>query len=504
MYAYGKTIIECLKDRVLKTPLNIAIDGDEGKLSYSKVDELSTLLALDLQNQGIMEKDKVGILSANSTNWIIVFYAVLKLNAIPVLFNFLLKKNELVDLINYSDCKYVMHCNNCDKENIIESLNHLKANTKTTYITIPKKTYDYKDFDVKDINNEDKLNYYNAKENDEALIMFTSGTSFVSKGVVLSHLNLLKNSYSVSKSMGWNEEDKFLVNVPLFHCFGTSTCLLTSLFTGHTLIITNSFHRQTSLELIEKYKVSVLNGVPSMFLAIVKYENFDKYDISSLRNGIIAGSYFSKEDYIDITNKLQNFNLISSYGQTETSPCVTITKLDSSFEEKSMFQGKVIEDVEIKIAADNEILVKGYNTTKGYYKLAEETKNLYDENGYLKTGDLGTLDNNNNLTIIGRKKDLIIRAGENIAPLEIEKHILTYPNIKECKVIGKKAEVIQEKVVACIVSSDVIDEELLKKYLSDKLAKYKIPEEYIFLDELPKTASGKISLNKLKERVNYE
>ena len=503
MYSSDKTIVQYLKERVCIQPLDIAIKGENEIISWTDLDELSTLLAKSLIQRGVKEREHIGILSTNSANWIILFFAILKVNAVPVLFNSVLSKGELADLVNYSDAKYVFYCIDCDKVNVKKSVEYLKLNTQSDFIRIPLENYNREHFKESEVVNTE-LNYNNAKSEDVALIMFTSGTTQSAKGVLLSHLNILKNAYTVCKSMKWTKNDRLLVSVPLFHCFGTSICLLTSLFSGHQLVIAKSFHRENTLRYIQNYQITVLNGVPSMFLALVKFKDFDKYNTSSLRNGIIAGSFFSQENYIEIVSKFKNLDLISSYGQTETAPCVTLTDLDDNFEDKSLYQGKVIDDVLIKISDSQEILVKGYNTTLGYYKLENDTKNLYNEEGYLKTGDLGLLNEKGQLSIIGRKKDLIIRAGENISPSEIEKFILTYDGIVECKVIGKKAPVIQEMVVACIVTIKDINLNNLKEYLKNYLTKYKIPEEYYIFDELPKTASGKISVKELKEKVDNE
>lgn len=353
-----------------------------------------------------------------------------------------------------------------------------------------------------------------ARPEDTAAMLFTSGTTSVPKGVLLSHYNLVNSALGTLEFTRWTEEDRMLVAVPMFHCFGVTSCLLTAIHAGCTLYLIKYFRSIPVMESIDRYQITVLSGVPSMFLAMAHKPELKGFSLKSLKSGIIAGSAISGSEYRLITEKIPGIALLPSYGQTETSPCVTLMLEEDPLEKRAVTAGRPISHVELRFGSPDtgealpagsagEIQVRGYNVMQGYYKLPEETKETLMGDGWLRTGDLGYMDGDGYLHVEGRIKEMIVRAGENISPHEIESCILDLPEVREVKVIGIPAEVVQEKIVACVVPNGGmrIDEDRVISYLSGRLAHYKVPGCVLEFRELPVTASGKVLISDLKNQV---
>lgn len=525
----SKTIGYCLKERAEKTPGIIGLSYRDYSYSWSEIDEISDFLAVKYLKCGIKKGTHVGIWSVNTPNWVFAYFALVKLGAIAILINTCYKETELEEILKYSDVEYIFYGNG------IKDLNYKDILEKINISNLPKLKNTFsleKNDDIKWYRRSDypsdmpvddckkliqAINQVNAK--DTASIMFTSGTTKSQKGVLLSHYNLVNNSLSISRQMGWNEQDKICVAVRLFHCFGITAGILSAVHAGSCIHLIKYYKTCEVLNQIEKYKCTVLNGVPTMFMAIVRNSKLKNHDISSVKSGIIAGSAIHSEEYTNICKILNLKYLQPSYGQTETSPCITIAALNDSIEKKAVSVGKPIDNVEVKIwnykenreskeGELGEILTRGYHVMKGYYNMPLETDEVIDSTGWLHTGDLGFIDKEGYLYVKGRIKEIIIRGGENISPVEIEYYIKKLPSIKEVKVIGIEAEVLQEEIVACVVpkeNCEVFKEEV-QAIVSKYLTAYKVPKYVLVFDQLPTTSSGKIKLGKLKkiveERIN--
>lgn len=525
----SETIGYCLKERAEKTPGIIGLSYRDYSYSWREIDEISDFLAVKYLKYGIKKGTHVGIWSVNTPNWVFAYFALVKLGAIAILINTCYKETELEEILKYSDVEYIFYGNG------IKDLNYKDILDKINISNLPKLKNTFpleKNDDIKwymrsdypsDMPVDDckkliqALNQVNAK--DTASIMFTSGTTKSQKGVLLSHYNLVNNSLSISRQMGWNEQDKICVAVRLFHCFGITAGILSAVHAGSCIHLIKYYKTCEVLNQIEKYKCTVLNGVPTMFMAIVRNSKLKDHDISSVKSGIIAGSAIHSEEYINICKILNLKYLQPSYGQTETSPCITIAALNDSIEKKAVSVGKSIDNVEVKIwnCKENreskegelgEILTRGYHVMKGYYKMPLETDEVIDSTGWLHTGDLGFIDKEGYLYVKGRIKEIIIRGGENISPVEIEYYIKKLPSIKEVKVIGVEAEVLQEEIVACVVPKEncEVSKEEVQAIVSKYLTAYKVPKYVLVFGQLPTTSSGKIKLGKLKkiveERIN--
>jgi fatty-acyl-CoA synthase len=520
MELLNKTIIECFKKRVRTSPDKTAVIYVDETYTWKELDEISDMLSMKLMEIGIGRNTHAAVCIMNNPVWITTFLALQKLESITMLVNPYCKEKELSELIVNADIEYFCYSSIYEETNFTEVLSNIELSGTVKFkefIDVGKLTEDINESCQSEFNvaSEVMTNVIKKDINQTACILFTSGTTSVPKGVMLSHKSIVNTSKFAVRAMNWNCHDIICVSVPLYHSFGLSACFIASIHCGCAIVLLEKNKTIKIFEAVEKNKCTVLNGVPSMFLAMINNPKYTDYDLSSLNSGIIAGSYIPKKEFMKICSTLNMRKLQMSYGLTEASPSVTFSDYTSSIKEKSDNVGKAIPGVELCILNDRsiktqnayekgEILVRGFNVMKGYYNNTEETKKTIDEDGWLHTGDMGYLNEDENLHIVGRKKEVIIRCGENISPYEIEECILNYPGIVHVKVMGVKSEVTQEEIAACIVleNSESIDYENLRKYLGENLSYYKVPKYILEFDSFTMTASGKIDLKKLSFSVN--
>lgn len=506
------TINSFLSERVKKSPDKVAIVFENDHYTWLELDQISDAIALLMLKLNVTKGTHVGIWSLNSPLFLLYFLALTKIGAVTVLINIRCHQSELEDLLDYADVEalcYGEDTNTLKFSEMIENLDRKRLSLIKKTIAIGKHKNDLPEQYKKKTFNDDQALLCNAKKKvrpDDILgILFTSGTTSVAKGVMLSHFATTNIAIETATQMHWNENDKSCLGIPLFHCFGLSSGFMAGVYAGIQIHLQENYKTIRVLKCIDQNQCTIFNGVPTMFMAMIKHPKFDTYTLSSLNSGIIAGSYVNKNDYLSICEKLKMEKLQMSYGQTEASPSITFSDYEDTIRYKSKSVGKVIPHVELKILASNqnEICIKGYNIMLGYYKLEAETQKAIDGEGWLHTGDLGYLDENGNLCITGRLKEMIVRGGENISPYEIENQIKNFPYVADVKVIGIEAEVLQEEIAACIVTDGrkKLNETEMREYLSQHLAAYKIPKYFIFLKKFPLNASGKIVLTELKQQI---
>lgn len=516
------TIGQILLDKLETMADKNAIKYEEAFYTWRKLDEISNRFAIKFMDYGIEYNSHVAIWSTNTLNWIITYLALAKIGAVSVLINPNYKEEELIQILQHSEVQYVCYVDSHNKQNcedIISSLKKKSIGMVERYISIGKKQVSEGDQNqiLEKLTSVDIERLKQAEQkvtpNHIASIIFTSGTTSIPKGVMLTHYQVMNISMEAVEQMRWTKEDKMCIAVPLFHCFGLSVGFLASLYKGFCIYLLPEFRTAYVLKCIDECKITVLNGVPSMFLALLNNPNRKKYDLSSLKSGIIAGSTVFKDDYLNIQRELNFEKLQQSYGQTEASPCITFNDYNDPIDIKCVSVGKVVSNVELKVISTEdkhelepyemgEIIIKGYNVMQGYYKRPEENCKKINPDGWLYTDDIGYIDNDRNLYITGRKQEIIIRCGENISPKEIEDAIMRYADIFQTKVFGIPAPVVQEEIVACIISSDKKFQvnnlrEHLKKYLAD----YKIPKYIYDFKEFPLNSNGKINIKQLKEEI---
>lgn len=520
-----KTIGDCLTWRAGQSPDKLAIEYHDKSYSWLQADRITDCLAVRLDGMGIRKGTHVGIWSVNTPNWVLYFLACAKLGAIPCLINTCYKAEELHNVIRSADIDVVCYGDGYKSllyGPLIEQLRQNESCKHIRWIHIgrdERKRWLAEEFFTEQETGPEAMERLAGLRrqvmcDDIAAILFTSGTTHTAKGVLLSHYNLVNSALGTLDFTQWTDQDKLLLAVPLFHSFGITSGLLGSIHAGYPMHLIKYFKTIPVMEHVREYRCTVLNGVPSMFLALIHKPEFDHYDLSSLRSGIIAGSPVSENEYQDIIRRFPNLALLPSYGQTETSPCVTLMKPEDPAEKRASTAGRLIAYVQVRImdlqtdeeqlpGETGEIQVRGYNVMQGYYKLPEETAKVMCPDGWLRTGDLGYMDPDGYLHVAGRIKEMIIRGGENISPLEIENCILDFPDVQDVKVLGIPAAVLQEKIVACVIPKPgcVVDAQQLRLYLTSRLAHYKVPGHILEFQEFPVTASGKVSISEITDQV---
>lgn len=517
-----KTIGTCLAERARHTPDEISIIYEDVSYTWNELDKISDYMAYRMHTFGITQGTHVGIWSVNNPNWIIVFLSLQKLGALPILINTCYREKELREILHIANVEYLYYGDvykDIHYPDIVETIKKENTSNIKKWLFIGKdRTGSWLNFNSFVSSEKTKKAYgitksLQSKVNSDsnACMLFTSGTTSRSKGVLLTHNNIINSALATIHHMQWTKDDRMCVTVPMFHCFGVTSSLLTTILLGSTMCILPYYKTIDVLNCIQKHQCTIINGVPSMFLAMLRNEHFKEYDLSSLKSGIVAGSPLPPEDYLTICSQIPSLKLIPSYGQTETSPAVTFSLSSDPDEKRALSVGKAIEGVEIQIV-DNEsgsllpvgesgeIMVRGYNVMQGYYNMPDETKQALTPDGWLRTGDMGFFDGEGYLHINGRKKDIIIRAGENISPHEIEDYIIKIPWIEQVVVIGVPAEVIQEEIVGCVVlkKGETLHQEYIRQYLASRIAHYKIPVRFLEFQEFPMNSSGKIKLAEIK------
>ena len=355
---------------------------------------------------------------------------------------------------------------------------------------------------------------------DVICIMYTSGTTGFPKGVMLTHRNLVMNGYSIGECMKLTEADRLCIPVPFFHCFGCVLGTMACVTHGSAMVPVEHFNPPGVLEAVTKEKCTALHGVPTMFISELEHLASvapGTYDLSSLRTGIMAGSPCPIEVMKAVIERMNLKEITIAYGLTEASPVITQTRVDDSLERRVGTVGRVLPGVEAKIVdpetraalppgTQGELATRGYHVMKGYYKNIEATGEVVDDAGWLYTGDLSVVDGGGYFKITGRAKDMIIRGGENIYPREIEEYLYTHPHVLDVQVVGVPSAKYGEEVAACVrlrpgttgTAEEIVD------FCKGKIARYKVPRYVAFVDDYPKTASGKIQKYKLRESLTIE
>ncbi len=348
---------------------------------------------------------------------------------------------------------------------------------------------------------------------DPVNIQYTSGTTGSPKGAMLSHRNLLMNAFYIGQRQGISERDRVCIPVPFYHCFGCVLGTLMCVEYGAAMVVpAESFEPGATLEAVAAERCTALYGVPTMFNAEVNHPEFARFDLSSLRTGIMAGSPCPIELMKRVVSEMHCSEITIAYGQTEASPVVTQSRTTDSLEVRVSTVGSELPGVEARIVdpvtgrdckpgEQGELWARGHGIMLGYYNLPEATAGAIDAEGWLHSGDLGVRTPEGHYKITGRIKDMIIRGGENIYPREIEEFLLTHPKIRDAQVVGLPDEKFGEQTSAWIVLKEpgAMTEDEVKVFCREKIAHYKVPYYVAFVDEYPLTVTGKVQKFRLRE-----
>jgi len=502
--------------------------------TYGEFDERVTALAKGLLAIGLKKGDHLGIWARNIPDWLTFAFATAKIGVVLVTVNPVYKSHELAYVIKQSDMRalcvidsfrdvdYVEIVRGLVPEAATQERGHLNSpefpELKSLIYMGPEKHrgfYTTPELVLLGQHCDDEA-YEQAREgqtaDDVINMQYTSGTTGFPKGVMLTSRNILNNGFYIGERQKFTSADRVCLPVPYFHCFGIVLGVLAVLTHGATIVGVESFDPVIVLAAVQKEKATALYGVPTMFIAELDHPMFDMFDLTSLRTGIMAGSPCPIETMRQVIDKMHASEMTICYGLTEASPVFTQTTTDDSLERKCETVGRRHDEIEVRVVdpetgedcppgVPGELLCRGYNIMKGYYKMPEATEAAVDKDGWLHSGDLGTVDEDGYYRITGRIKDMIIRGGENIYPREIEEFLYTMPGVKDVQVVGVPDPKYGEVVGAFIMrfaGSDITESDV-QEFTRARLARYKCPKYVFFVDEYPQTASGKIQKYKLRE-----
>lgn len=507
---------------------------DKVRYSYRMLKDLSDRLAKGLLKIGVNKGDHVAIWATNIPEWVITLFATAKIGAPLVSINTAYKEHEVEYILKHSDAKVLVLIDGFKDSDYIKILYNLIPELRQNHRGSFKSSKFPRLKSVIYIGNRELPGVYRYEEimelgscgrdeelyvvqekvgvNDVIDIQYTSGTTGFPKGAMLTHYNLLNNGDAIASRMNFTTADRLCIPVPLFHCFGYTLSIMACLSKGSTMVLVDHFNPIKVMDAIQRERCTAVHGVPTMFITMLEHPNFEDYDFSSLRTGIMAGSVCPIKVMKAVVDKMNIREITSVYGLTEASPGITQTSIYDSLEDRVSTVGYALPEVEVKVVdpmtgdevargVQGEVMARGYNIMKGYYKMPQETEKVIEPDGWLHTGDIGVMDERGYLTITGRLKDMIIRGGENISPREIEEYLYHHPHIKDVQVVGVPDEKYGEEIMAYVIpkeGSSITEEEVIE-YAKIGLARFKVPKYVRFLDKFPMTASGKIQKYVLRE-----
>ena len=510
--------------------------------NYRELQQRVNQLASAIIEMGLESGDRIGIWSHNNAEWLLMQLATAKVGVILVNINPAYRTFELQYSLNKLGCSALVlmrHFKSSDYAQMVRELCpeiYHKTYNQLDLVEIPTieriiwidepgndEDFDYMQKFSEWISegdaNDPRIAERQAqlKNTDSINVQFTSGTTGTPKGATLTHRNILNNGYFIGEAMNLTEEDKLCIPVPLYHCFGMVLGNLAILTHGGCIVYpSDGFDPLLVLQAVEKEQCTGLHGVPTMFIAELDHPEFKRFDLSSLRTGIMAGSSCPIEVMRRVIDEMHMSEVTIAYGMTETSPVSCQTNKHTPLEKQVATVGLVQPALEVKvidtktgetlpIGKTGELLTRGYSVMKGYWGSRFKTREAIQD-GWMHTGDLATMDEEGYVKIVGRSKDMVIRGGENIYPVEIENYLYRHPKIRDVQIIGVPDERYGEVLAAWIIpkNPDSLTEEEVRHFCQEHIAHYKVPTYYRFVSEYPMTITGKIQKYKMVELMKAE
>lgn len=502
--------------------------------SWAELDGRVDAIASSLMELGIGPGQHVGIWSMNAPEWVVTQFAVGRTGAVLVNINPAYRLHELEDTLHAADVDTLIVGSPFKGSDFVEMVETLcpevrdASSTSWTSGRLPELKrlvsltgspgpgwLSWSDLESSAISPELAAREASIRAGDVYNIQFTSGTTGMPKGAMLTHRNVLMNAYYVGACLRYTELDRVCVPVPFYHCFGCVLGTLVCAVWGAALIApAPTFDAGATLEAISGERCTSLYGVPTMFVSVLGHRDRCRYDLSSLRTGIMAGSPCPLPLMRQVVETLGAREMTIGYGQTEASPIITQTSADDPIEVRVGTVGRPIPGVEVRVVdllthkdvppgETGELCARGHNVMAGYYKNPEATAKAVDREGWLHTGDLARLDPDGNYRIVGRCKELIIRGGENIYPPEIEEFLHHHPDVAEAAVVGLPDAKYGEVIAAWVVAREgaKLTPEALREYCRSEIAHYKVPRYIQLVDHLPRTVTGKVRKHVLREQA---
>ncbi len=500
------------------------------RLTFAELEAEARSVARGLMACGVERGERVALWATNVPEWVVLQFALAKIGAILVTVNTSLRANEIDYLLRQSEAATLITIRGFRDIDYIDVLREIGAiggaNSVRRAIFVSRgedcpsglMPYDELHYRAGSVSDGELAAREAQVGLDDCINMqYTSGTTGFPKGVMLSSRNIVNNGFWLGGGLGYMPEDRLCLCVPLFHCFGCVIGVLGAYTHGACLCPIESFDARKVLETIERERCSSLYGVPTMFLAEMEAQDCTRFDLTSLRTGVMAGALCPEALMRRAINEMNLREITIIYGLTEASPGITQTMRDDTIEHRTQTVGKVLPEMEVKIVdpATNEMVgpgepgelcVRGYNVMLGYYNNPEATRSAIDDAGWLRTGDQAAMDGEGYVRITGRIKDIIIRGGENIAPKEVEDLLRRHSAVSDAYVYAVSSEFYGEEVAASVrlKSGMTATDTELRDFCKGELAHFKIPRYVRFVDDFPMTASGKIQKFKLREMHEAE
>jgi fatty-acyl-CoA synthase len=539
----GETIGQCL-ERIAQThPDNDALISipQNRRFTYREFDNVVNRAAKAMLKLGIERGERVAIWSTNNYEWAVAQYASARIGAILATVNPAYRLHELEYVLRESRCRVLILIESFKSSNYVEMFYeacpeardaapghidswrfpHLKNVVfigKTQYPgMITRRAFDQLSEDLPDSILEERKEMLDL--DDDINIQYTSGTTGFPKGVTLTHNNILNNAATVAETLKLTPADRLCVPVPFYHCFGMVLANLAAMTHGACVVIPGpSFEPGDTLRAVEQERCTALHGVPTMFIAELQHPEFEKFDLSTLRTGIMAGAPCPVDVMKDVINRMHMKEILIGYGQTEASPITNMTRTDDTLERRVGTVGRVMSWQEQKIidpatgktvprGEPGEICFRGYNVMARYDNNPEATAEAIDESGWLHSGDIGVMDADGYVRITGRIKEMVIRGGENVFPREIEEFLRTLDIVYDIAVVGVPDERFGEELLACIKlkpGATRPTDDAFREMCTGQIAHFKIPRYWMVVDEFPMTVTGKIQKFKIVEMAVRE
>ena len=513
----GDTIGENLDRTVRRFGDRLAlVDRPAGlRLTYTELAAEVDALALALLAAGITKGDRVGIWAPNCAEWAYTQYATAKIGAILVNINPAYRTSELEFVLNHSGAKLLIAAQRLKTSDYAEMIAEVRPRCPGLERVVLLGSADWTALlDSGRGGDRGALEAIELSADDPINIQYTSGTTGFPKGATLSHHNILNNGYFVGELCNYTHEDKVCIPVPFYHCFGMVMGNLAATSHGAAMVIPAPvFDPVATLEAVQAERCTSLYGVFTMFIAELAVPDFDRFDLSSLRTGIMAGSPCPVEVMKQVIDRMGMSEVSICYGMTETSPVSTQTRVDDSIERRVATVGRAGPHIEIKVidpktgltvprGTPGELCTRGYSVMLGYWRQPDQTAEVVDAARWMHTGDIAAMDEDGYLSITGRIKDMVIRGGENIYPREVEEFLYTHPDIMDAQVIGVPDARYGEELMAWIrlrPGAAPLTAEALREFCQGKLAHYKIPRYVHITDEFPMTVTGKVRKVEMRE-----
>ena len=494
---------ELLQEKMDRCPNATFLVADR-RYTWRDIEQTAQIIAKDLQRLGVYKGSHVALCGANSPNWIMTFFAIQKLGAVAMLINYDLKAKEIIQLAQIGDITHF-----CMGDMPAVSQREAFADELAGPNSHIRWVYDMSS----QVDFSKRYGEYESLEADDAsVVIFSSGTTGKPKGVLLSAYNVLNAAAATAENTRLTARDRNCQILPLFHIFGFTGCLFACAIAGAEIHIPKNMRTETILSLIQREQCTVLHSVPTMMLALVHSKEFTSEKVASVRCSLLGGAAATEAQVILLRKHFPNNHFMAAYGLTELA-IATESDYEDTLEHVATTIGKPLANIQVSVrdmatgreckrdgSETGEILLKGFNMMVCYYKLELDRQDFNDE-GWLCTGDLGYMDEEGYIHLVGRKKEIIIRGGENIIPNEIASAISEHEAIADVKVLGLPDAFYGEIVGAAILLKNgaAFEEEEMRAFLEPRLAKYKIPAHFVVYDAFPSFSTGKINMLELKK-----